>query len=92
MRLAPVSALSAATSSIFSSVVRGSPPPGKRPKRVPPVPTAHDGAATENRGDLVDDRVGVDAAAAERARQRGRGRVSWAATRPASMLVDLLGV
>ena len=46
---APVSACSAAMSSSFSSVVRGSPPRGKRPKRVPPVPSAHDGAATENR-------------------------------------------
>ena len=65
MRFAPVSALSAAMSSIFSSVVRGSPPLGKRPKRVPPVPTAHDGAATEKRGDLVDDRLGVDVPAGE---------------------------
>ena len=49
MSFAPVSAFSAAMSSSFSSVVRGSPPRGKRPKRVPPVPSAHDGAATENR-------------------------------------------
>ena len=33
------------TSSIFSSNERGSPPPGKRPKRVPPVPKAQDGIA-----------------------------------------------
>ena len=61
VRFAPVRALSAATSSSFSSIVRGSPPPGKRPKRVPPVPSAHDGAATLKRAHLVDHALGVDA-------------------------------
>ena len=70
-------------SSSFSSVVRGSPPRGKRPKRVPPVPTAHDGAATEKRGDLVDHRVGVDPALGESLPELSRSR-SWPATTAAS--------
>ena len=65
MRLAPVTALSAAMSSSFSTVLRGSPPVGKRPKRVPPVPTAHDGAATLKRAHLGDDRLDVDVPARE---------------------------
>ncbi len=35
-----------AQSSSFSSIPRGSPGPGKRPKRVPPVPTPQVGTAT----------------------------------------------
>ncbi len=35
-------------SSSFSKMFRGSPPPGNRAKRVPPVPTPHDGTATRN--------------------------------------------
>src|SRR5580698_6421036 len=42
------SACSSPISSIFSSRLRGSPPPGKRPKRVPPVPNAQLGIATSN--------------------------------------------
>jgi hypothetical protein len=33
-------------SSSFSNTLRGSPGPAKRAKRVPPVPTPHDGTAT----------------------------------------------
>ena len=71
MRLAPVSAWRAATSSTFSSVVRGSPPRGKRPNRVPPVPTAQEGAPIEQPGHLVDHGLGVD----PRAGQPGPGVV-----------------
>ena len=35
-------------SSIFSKTLRGSPGLGKRAKRVPPVPTPHEGTATRN--------------------------------------------
>jgi hypothetical protein len=35
-------------SSIFSNTLRGSPGPGKRAKRVPPVPTPQVGIATPN--------------------------------------------
>jgi hypothetical protein len=37
-----------AQSSSFSKMFRGSPGPGKRAKRVPPVATPHDGTATAN--------------------------------------------
>ncbi len=37
-----------AQSSSLSKMLRGSPGPGKRAKRVPPVPTPHDGMATAN--------------------------------------------
>jgi hypothetical protein len=35
-------------SSSFSNTLRGSPGPAKRAKRVPPVPTPHEGTATRN--------------------------------------------
>ena len=35
-------------SSSFSKTLRGSPGPAKRAKRVPPVPTPHEGTATRN--------------------------------------------
>ena len=51
---------------------RGSPGPGKRAKRVPPVPTPQVGIATPNAMIFSNERLGVDAAAAERARQARR--------------------
>jgi hypothetical protein len=41
-----------AQSSILSKMSRGSPLPGKRAKRVPPVPTPQDGMATLNAATL----------------------------------------
>ncbi len=38
----------ASQSSSFSKTSRGSPGPAKRAKRVPPVPTPHEGTATRN--------------------------------------------
>ena len=42
------SLLTTSQSSSFSKTLRGSPGPGKRAKRVPPVPTPHEGTATRN--------------------------------------------
>ncbi len=60
-----------AQSSILSSMPRGSPGPGKRAKRVPPVPTPQVGTATRESRDGAGDRLDVDAAASELARERG---------------------
>ena len=51
-------------------MLRGSPGPGKRAKRVPPVPTPQVGMATPNAITAPRHRLGVDAAARELARQR----------------------
>ena len=81
---------SAAMSSSFSSVVRGSPPIGKRPKRVPPVPTAHDGAATENRAtSSITASTSTPLRSARRSRVVSRSR-SCADTSAASIVDDLL--
>jgi hypothetical protein len=45
--VAPVKRWMTAQSSSLSKMLRGSPDPGKRAKRVPPVPTPQDGTATE---------------------------------------------
>ena len=44
--VAPVSSWMTAQSPSLSKMSRGSPGPGKRAKRVPPVPTPQDGTAT----------------------------------------------
>ena len=63
--VAPVSLWMTAQSSSFSKTLRGSPRPGKRPKRVPPVPTPQEGTATLKLGDRARDVIDVDAAALE---------------------------
>ena len=50
--VARVSWLMTAQSSSLSKMSRGSPGPGKRAKRVPPVPTPQDGTATWNAATL----------------------------------------
>ena len=63
--VARVSCWMTAQSSILSKMSRGSPGPGKRAKRVPPVPTPQDGTATCEGRDLVADGLDLDAAAVE---------------------------
>jgi len=59
----------AAQSSIFSMIVRGSPANVKRPKRVPPAVSAHDGSATPNSSAAV---VSVSISTPRRARRISR--------------------
>jgi hypothetical protein len=58
-------------SSSFSSTLRGSPMPGKRAKRVPPVPTPQDGTATWKAATFFRNAVDVDAAARQLLAERG---------------------
>ena len=51
--VAAVSSWITAQSSSLSKMSRGSPVPGKRAKRVPPVPTPHDGTATPKAATLA---------------------------------------
>ena len=60
--VARVSCWMTAQSSSLSKMLRGSPGPGKRAKRVPPVPTPQEGIATPKAATLRLDRVDVDAA------------------------------
>ena len=48
---------------------RGSPGPGKRAKRVPPVPTPQVGQRDAEGGDLLRDRFGLEAPARQHAPQ-----------------------
>ncbi len=78
--VAPVSLWMTPQSSSFSKTLRGSPAPGKRPKRVPPVPTPQEGTATLKFATAFVIVVDLDAAARELRAQvrvvRGeRGRV-----------------
>ena len=61
----PVNARITAQSSSFSWMFRGSPGPGKRAKRVPPVPTPHEGIATPKAATAFTTRVDDHAAARE---------------------------
>ena len=68
--VAPVSWWMTAQSSSLSKMSRGSPGPGKRAKRVPPVPTPQEGTATSKAATFSLIAVDVDAAAGELLAQR----------------------